>query len=319
MFSTRSLGSSRGSTSWVNVRRGSSALTTVFAVSSVPSSRATPTARAVLGDHRVDRGVEHDLGAERLGRAREHLGEAAVAALVERPGPEVPVVLAERVVEQHQPGALRHRPDLGADDPRGGDVALEDVALEVVVEEVGGAAGEQPDQVVDHLLVDTAEVLDQLGGLREVLGRLAEDVRRHLVEQRLDDLADPLDVVLVAVHRVGVVRRVPHDLLDVLVAVLAEQQVVAVLHRREGRRHQDRHEAVLDQVELLDDVRPQQAQRVGERREVEAGTQLLGRLRAPVEGCWPGCGAGPSVPSVAVRPRYFGFLRVFRAGGRLLA
>ena len=112
--------------------------------------------------------------------------------------------------------------------------------------------------------------------VREVLGRLAEDVRRDLVEERLDDLADPLDVVLVAVHRVGVVRRVPHDLLDVLVAVLAEQQVVAVLHRRERRRHQDRHEAVLDQVELLDDVRPQQAQRVGERREVEARVELLG-------------------------------------------
>ena len=48
MFSTRSPGSSRGSTSWVKVRRGSSALTTVFAVSSVPSSSATPTARPSL-------------------------------------------------------------------------------------------------------------------------------------------------------------------------------------------------------------------------------------------------------------------------------
>ena len=45
MFSTSSAGSSRGSTSCVKVRRGSSALTTVGAESSVPSSRATPTAR----------------------------------------------------------------------------------------------------------------------------------------------------------------------------------------------------------------------------------------------------------------------------------
>ena len=193
------------------------------------------------------------------------------------------VVLAHRVEEQHQAGALRHRADLGADDARRREVALEDVALEVVVEEVGGAAGEQPDQVVHDLRLDAAQVRGQLGQVVEVLGRLAEDVRRRLVEQRLDHLADPLHVVLVAVHRVGVVRRVPHDLLDVLVAVLAEQQVVAVLHRRERRRHQDRHEAVLDELELLDDVGPQQAQRVRERREVEARDELLGDRRAADE------------------------------------
>ena len=50
---------------------------------------------ALFGDHRRDRGVEHDLGAVGLGRPCQHLGEAAVAALVERPGAEVPVVLPE--------------------------------------------------------------------------------------------------------------------------------------------------------------------------------------------------------------------------------
>ena len=86
--------------------------------------------------------------------------------------PKCPSCSPERVVEQHQPGALGHRSDLGAGDPRGGDVALEDVALEVVVEEVGGAAGEQPDQVVDHLLVDAAEVLQQLGDVLRSSGDL---------------------------------------------------------------------------------------------------------------------------------------------------
>ena len=68
------------------------------------------------GQHRVDARVELDLGAVRLGRAGEHLGEAAVAALVERPRAEVPVVLAHLVEQQHQPGARRHRADLVADD-----------------------------------------------------------------------------------------------------------------------------------------------------------------------------------------------------------
>ena len=58
--------------------------------------------------------------------------------------------------------------------------------------------------------------------------------------------------------------------------VVAEQQVVAVAGRVERRRHHQRQEAVLDQVELVDDLRPQQAQRVGERREREARHQLLG-------------------------------------------
>jgi hypothetical protein len=106
---------------------------------------------AVLRDDRRDRRLEADLGPERLRRAGEHLGEAAVALLVERPGAELPVVLAQRVVEQHEAGALRARPDLGADDARAGQVALEDLRLEVVVEEVGGAAGQQPDGVVEDV------------------------------------------------------------------------------------------------------------------------------------------------------------------------
>ena len=65
----------------------------------------------------------------------------------------------------------------------------------------------------------------------ELLGVVAEDVGRHLVEQRLEGLADHRDVVRVLVVGVGVVLGVARDLLDVLVVVLPEQQVVAVLHR----------------------------------------------------------------------------------------
>ena len=45
IVSTRSVGSSRGSTSSRNVRRGSRALTTIGAWNSVPSTSATPVAR----------------------------------------------------------------------------------------------------------------------------------------------------------------------------------------------------------------------------------------------------------------------------------
>ena len=94
---------------------------------------------AIAGDDALDRRFQGDLGAERLGGLREELGESAVASLVEGPGPELAVVLTDRVVQQHKPGSLRPRPDLGADDRRRRDVALHDIRVEVVIEEVGGA------------------------------------------------------------------------------------------------------------------------------------------------------------------------------------
>ena len=139
----------------------------------------------------VDRRLEPDLGAERLGGPGQDLGEAAVAALVERPGPELAVVLAEDVVQQDEPRALRVRPDLRADDRRRGHVALEDVRLEVVVEEVGRRAGQQPDRVVEDLLVELAEARAERGQRDELLGVVAEDVGRDRVEERLDRLAGP--------------------------------------------------------------------------------------------------------------------------------
>jgi len=90
---------------------------------------------------------------------------------------------------------------------------------------------------VHHLLFDATEVVEQPGDAGLVLGVLAERVRRGVVEQRLDRLYDAVEVVVVAVVGVGVVARVAVDLLDVLVVVVAEQQVVAVAGRVERARH----------------------------------------------------------------------------------
>ena len=235
---------------------------------------------AVLRDDVVDRRLELDLDPERGRGTSEDLGEPAIALLVERPRPELAVVLAEQVVEQHEPGALRVRPDPRADDRGRGHVALEDVRLEVVVEEVRRRAGEQPDRVVEDLPVQLPEARAQRGQADQLLGVVAPEVGRRLVHQRLDGLEDLGDVVVERVVRVRVVLRVPRDLLVVLAVVLPEEQVVAVLLRAEGRRHQDRHEAVLHELELVDDVRAEQAQGVRERREPEARAELLGDRRA---------------------------------------
>ena len=219
---------------------------------------------AVAGQHPLDRRLEPDLGAERLRRAGQHLGEAAVAALVERPRPELAVVLAQGVEEQDQPAALRTRADLGADDRRRGQVSLEQRRLEVVVQEVGGAAGQQPHRVVQRPLVQAAQPRADGRQRQQLLRIVAERVRRHGVEQGLDGLADAVQVVAVLLVGIGVVRRDAGDLAQRLVVVAVEAQVLAVVAGCEAGRHQQRQEAVLRQLQLLDDLRPQQGQRVAE-------------------------------------------------------
>ena len=132
-------------------------------------------------------------------------------------------------------------------------------------------------------LVHRPEARAERGERQQLLGVVAEQVRRRRVQEWLDRLADHLHVVRVLVVCVGVVLAVPGDLLQVLVVVLAQPQVVAVLHRGEGRRHQERHEPVLGQLELVDDVGPEEAQGVREGREPEARVELLGDRRAADE------------------------------------
>ena len=61
-----------------------------------------------------------------------------------------------------------------------------------------------------------------------------------------------------------------------LIRRIGEEQVLTILAGREARRHLQRQEAVLGELELVDDLRPQQRERVAEGRELEAGPQLLG-------------------------------------------
>ena len=132
-------------------------------------------------------------------------------------------------------------------------------------------------------LVHPAEDLADLREGEQLLGVIAEDVGRDHVEDRLERPTDLVHVVAVLLVGVGIVLAVARDLLEVLAVVLAEPQVVAVLHRREGRGHQQRHEAVLGQLQVVDALRPQQREGVREGREPKAGSQLLGDRRSTHE------------------------------------
>src|SRR5688500_88324 len=80
--------------------------------------------------------------------------------------------------------------------------------------------------------------------------------------------------------RIGVVRRDAGDFTQGLVMVAVEEEVLAVLAGSEAGRHEQGQEPVLWQLELLDDLRPQQRERVAEGGEPVARPQLLGDRRA---------------------------------------
>jgi hypothetical protein len=159
---------------------------------------------AVIGQHPFNRRIQPDLRAKRLGCRGQDLGEPTVSALVERPRPELAVVLAKRVEQQHQARALGAGSDLGADDPRRGQPALEQVRLEVVVQEVRGTPGQEPDGVVERALVKLAEAPAERSEGQQLLRIVAERVGRDHVQQRLDDLAHAVHVVAVLLVGIGV-------------------------------------------------------------------------------------------------------------------
>ena len=70
----------------------------------------------VAGDDVLHGRVQPDLRPERLRRLGQDLREAAVAALVERPGAHLAVVLTEDVIQEHEAGTLGIRADFRADD-----------------------------------------------------------------------------------------------------------------------------------------------------------------------------------------------------------
>ena len=148
---------------------------------------------------------------------------------------------------------------------------------------------------MEDLAVHLPEALAEGRQRDQLLGIVAEDVGRHLVEERLDGPQDLVDVVVEGVVGVGIVRAVASDLLEVLAVILAQQEVVAVLLGAERGGHQDGHEAVLGELEVLDDVRAQETQGVRKGGEPESRPELLrdsrpADERAPLEDQRPEAG-----------------------------
>ena len=163
-------------------------------------------------------------------------------------------------------------------------VALSGIRLEPLVQEVLGGHRHQLDE--DGLLA--------LGQLREAAGKAGQrhhrprvvvgGVRRHDPEDRLDEAGHLHHELAVLLVGLGVALAPAAQLPDGAAVVVDAPQVVAATalwtlagaERRERAVERQDVQAVLGQVQVPDDLRPQQADDVAGDREAEARDDLLG-------------------------------------------
>ena len=105
-------------------------------------------------------------------------------------------------------------------------------------------------------------------------------IGRQHAEDRLGEAAHLDHRLAVLVVGLGVEPRVARDLAPGLVVIVDAPQVIAVRHRRERAVERQQLHAVARQIELADDLRPQQRDHVRADRELEAGKDLFGDGRA---------------------------------------
>ena len=254
--------------------------TTTAALISSPPSSTTPVARPLRTRICVDRrrGAHH--AAARLQGRGERLRDGAHAAARETPGAHRAVDAAHVVMQQHVGGARRARPERGADDRAAAQVRLDDLALEVLLEHVGAAHGEEAQRVVHARLAELVEMLAEEQQLLEVARLERGRIRRLAQQQRLDEAAVPQHVAYVAVVAFGVVARVARDLAAHGVVVVVHRQMPAVAHHGAAALVGDDLQAVRRQLERADDLGAQQAAHVGAVRVGEAVVEAAAHRRA---------------------------------------
>ena len=184
------------------------------------------------------------------------------------------------MVQQHVGRAGRSHAQKRPDDARRRHGGLEHVGLEPLIEEIGRAHGHQLNLVVAVLIGQRAET----PGHEQQPGQAAR-VQRHRIgrrhaQDRLDEARHLDHRPAVLVVRFGVELRVPGDFPPRFRVIVHAPQVI-VRHRREGAIERQDLEAVPRQIEVADDLGPQQRHDVRAHRELEAGKHFLGDRGPP--------------------------------------
>ncbi len=198
----------------------------------------------------------------------------------EAPRSERAVDLAHVVMEEHVRGAGRAHAEERPDDAGSRHRGLEHVGLEPLIEEVHGAHRHELDLVVLVLVAQRLKAAAEVHQVHQPARIERGGIRRGHVQDRLDEPSHLDHRLAVLVVRFGVDPRMPRDLPARLRVIVHAPQIIAARHRRERAVERQNLEAVLRQVELADDLGPQQRHDVRAHRVLEAGVDLLGHRRA---------------------------------------
>ena len=235
------------------------------------------------------RGAGAQLGAERAGGRGQRLGDPAHPAAREPPGPGVPVRAPDVVMQHHVRRAGRSRARPGADHARHRQQPAHRIGLEVPVQQVGDASGQQPGDVHRPAGVQLAQVPQQHRLPGQVGRPPGAEPRRDLLQHRPQHLPDLAQMRLVP----GVGRGVGGgDLRDLFPAggrIVGQPQVRAVSPGREIRSLWEHVVSVPGQPQVGDKIRRQERNHVRQR-----GHQVVG-----TEGALADRGASQHVPPLA--------------------
>ena len=154
---------------------------------SSPLSRTTPDTHPLVIRSVAHARLRADFCTSRPRRCRDRVGYRAHAADRVTPHARLAVDLAEAVVKQHVRGAGRVRRGVGADDAVERERRLDDLALEPLVEKIGGALGEKIGDEAPALDIEAAQppreprALDQFGDAAADIGwRAQHEIAQHV-------------------------------------------------------------------------------------------------------------------------------------------
>src|SRR5439155_795855 len=170
-------------------------------------------------------------------------------------------------------------PEKGPDDAPRRHRGHDRVVFEPLLEEVGRAHGHELDECDLEVGGKVPESLRQRGQRKPLARVEAAGVRRHYRQDRLDEPDDLHDQLPELVVGLGVVHREPPQLVIGAPGVVRHPQIVAV-QRREAAVEGEDLQVVAGELELTDDLWPEQRDHVGGHAEPEPGEHFLGHRGA---------------------------------------
>ena len=243
-----------------------------------PRGQPGPSRLAIFNQDRLNSAAGTDLDAKVPGGRGDGLAESPHASSNISPDPAGAIGLAHDMMEEYvgrarRPGAC-HR----ADDRICRERYLELLALEPLIQQAGGAAGEHPEKGIE-LLAEPTGPEAQPGQAEKLAGPAdsCKGIGRRTVKRRLEHLDHAPEHGLVALVGCRVTIAEFRDLPAVELGIRPEEEMLPTRKGSKGGGLPGQHlEAVVTQLQLPDDLRPKERVHVGQAGKPVARDELLG-------------------------------------------